>query len=125
MPDVTTIIPTMAEEKRRHSLLRAIESIIAASVDPVQILVVVNGSRRSPEVLGKLRELDSVSILSLETGSLPLAILAGRRAVQTPYFCFLDDDDEYLPHAIDLRLAPMRSNEKLDFVVSNGYRGIA
>lgn len=124
MPDVTTIIPTMAEEKRRHSLLRAIESILAASVNPVQILVVVNGNRRSPEVLGKLRALDNVRIFSLETGSLPLAILAGRREVQTPYFCFLDDDDEYLPHAIDLRLAPMRSNEKLDFVVTNGYRCI-
>lgn len=125
MLNVTTIIPTMAEDRRHQSLLRAIESIRSASADPVQIVVVVNGSHRSDAVLKSLSSLSQVRILSLDVGSLPLAQLEGRRAVDTPYFSFLDDDDEYLPGAIDLRLKPLEADHSLDFSISNGYRNLA
>jgi glycosyltransferase involved in cell wall biosynthesis len=123
--DVTVIIPTMAEEKRHDSLLRAIASVFDATSKLPHVVVVVNGNRRSSGVESSLRNIDHIELLSLETGSLPLAILAGRRAVKTKYFCFLDDDDEYLPGAIDARIGAFADNEDIDFVVTNGYRNLS
>jgi len=120
--EVTVIIPTMAEEKRHASLLRAIASISEATNRPVHIVVVINGNQRSPDVEQSLRNIGHLELLSLEIASLPLAHLAGRRAVKTRYFCFLDDDDEYLPGAIDARVDALAGDESIDFVVTNGYR---
>ncbi|MDR2839013.1 MAG: glycosyltransferase family 2 protein [Azonexus sp.] len=120
--EVTVIIPTMADMRRRDSLFRAIDSVIAASTRPVHIVVVANGNRRSAEVENALRNRNHLELLSLDVGSLPLALLVGRQAVKTPYFAFLDDDDEYLPGAIDARVAALASDDSCDFVVTNGYR---
>lgn len=60
--------------------------------------------------------------VSLEEGSLPRALIAGRRTVATPFYSFLDDDDELLPVAIDLRLAPLLADPAVDIVASNGYQ---
>ncbi|MCL2524012.1 MAG: glycosyltransferase [Betaproteobacteria bacterium] len=116
--DVTVIIPTMAEKSRHDSLLRAIASLS----DVTHVVVVINGNRRSPDVENSLLKFDHVELLSLEIASLPLAILAGRRAVKTTYFCFLDDDDEYLPGAIAARVAALAGRDDVDFLVTNGYR---
>ncbi len=120
--EVTVIIPTMAEERRRDCLLRAINSIFSASIKPVHVVVVVNGHRRSEALMNDLRNIDHVELLLFDIGSAPLAQLVGRRAVRTRYFCFLDDDDEYLPGGIDTRVALLESRGDLDFVVTNGYR---
>lgn len=122
--DVTVIIPTMAEDKRHDSLLRAIESVSGTTNRPVHIVVVVNGNKRSRDVENSLRNIGHVELLSLEIASLPLAHLAGRRAVKTRYFCFLDDDDEYLPGTIDARIDSLAGNEDADFIVTNGYRNM-
>ena len=50
-----------------------------------------------------------------------MPLFEGRKAVQSPYFCFLDDDDEYLAGAIDRRVEVMIDG-RLDVVASNGYR---
>jgi len=42
--------------------------------------------------------------------------------VDTDYFSFLDDDDEYLPGAIDRKLAALDASDWADLAVSNGYR---
>jgi len=55
-------------------------------------------------------------------GSLAAGMLAGRRAVTTPFFGFLDDDDEYLPGAVDTRLAAMMVHPDASIVTTNGYR---
>ena len=42
--------------------------------------------------------------------------------VETEFFGFLDDDDEYLPGAVPLRLAALVNDASLDAVITNGYR---
>lgn len=121
-PNVTAIIPTTCCTARRDSLIRAIHSLLDASVCPPVILVVVNGSIVDEKVFSALEEIPDIRILRLAEGSAPLALLAGRRIVETPYFCFLDDDDEYLPGAIDQRLQAMEATPPADLVVSNGWR---
>lgn len=122
MPRVTAIVPTLAERTRREGLLRAIESLRNASSEPLRIIVVVNGSRFDPDTVSLLRGVPDVKVVQMEIGSLPYAIEVGRGLVETPYFCFLDDDDEYLPGAIDLRLHALESDPEADLVVTNGYR---
>lgn len=50
-PVVTIIVCTMAEAQRRESLLRALVSAHAASLQPLQLTVVVNGQRCDPELI--------------------------------------------------------------------------
>jgi glycosyltransferase involved in cell wall biosynthesis len=120
-PRVTAIIPTLCESIRSVALLRAINSIQHASAFPIRILVVVNGNRFDRELLGALIRRADIKVLQTAEGSLPLAHLIGRNAVSTAYFAFLDDDDEFLPGAIDLRVSMLDDHPDADLAVTNGY----
>ena len=117
----TTIIPTLCQIERREAILRAVESIHRASVSPVKILLVVNGQRFDPRLLASMRLRKDIEIIQISEGSLIKAHLVGRQAVVTEYFSFLDDDDEYLPGALDIRLSVLEKNPRADLVVTNGY----
>lgn len=113
---VTTIIPTTAQ---RPEIRRAVESIRNASVEPVQIIAVVNGNHGDPQLC---RWLEShVRVEYLPQPSLPKALLRGRELVDTPFFSFLDDDDEYLPGTLERRMQALESDA--DVAVTNGWRG--
>lgn len=118
---ITTIIPTLCQAERRAAIARAIESIHLASDDPVQILIVVNGQLFDQHLLEILKLRKDVEILQIEEGSLIQAHLFGRQAVTTEYFSFLDDDDEYLVGALDVRLKILKENPGADLTVTNGY----
>lgn len=121
MPKVTAIIPTLCSSERKYQLERAITSLHAASTGPLVIVIVVNGQRYDELLLRELKRRNDLVVEQIGTGSAPLAQLHGRRQVQTEYFCFLDDDDEYLPGAIDLRLAALEMNPRASVVVTNGF----
>lgn len=118
---VTTIIPTLCEESRADALLRAIESIQKSSCEEVKILIVVNGQRFDCQLLDRLRSRDDLEVIQIAEGSLTKAHLVGRKHVCTDYFSFLDDDDEYLPGALDIRRTLLEQDLSLDLVVTNGY----
>lgn len=122
---ITTIIPTLCEASRRQQLLRAIESIKAASISSVRILVVVNGQRFDSELLASLRARTDLEVVQVEQGSQTHAQLVGRRAVNTEFFSFLDDDDEYLPGALDLRLLQLEMSPAASLIVTNGFVSVA
>jgi len=121
---ITAIIPTLANAEREESLFRAIHSLSQSISDTslLRILVVINGQKFSERIIDKLKQ-QKIEHLFIEIGSLPLAILEGVKQVDTDLYCFLDDDDEYLPHALDLRLTKI-NKDKAALVVSNGYRRI-
>jgi glycosyltransferase involved in cell wall biosynthesis len=121
-PLVTAIVPTLGDEARKGSLLRAIDSLRnAARWTRLQVVVVVNGNRHAGSVLAALAAMD-LRVLRIVEASLPAALLAGRRAVEGEYFCFLDDDDEYLPGAIDARVAALARQPEAALLAANGYR---
>lgn len=121
-PLITTIIPTMASKARAASLKRAITSIRVASKQPVAIIVVVNGTRSDPEACAWLADQPDVRLEFDAKPSAANAMLRGRELVATPFFTSLDDDDEFTPGALDLRLAAMQSDTCPDIVVCNGLR---
>jgi hypothetical protein len=117
---ITTIIPTLCEKNRREQLLRAIASIHAASTHPVRVLVVINGQRFDASLVEHLQGRNDVDVIQVAEGSQTNAQLVGRRAVATEFFSFLDDDDEYLPNGLDVRMSLLVGNTAA-VAVTNGY----
>ena len=122
-PSVTIIVPTMAAPERQAQLARAIRSIGDAAVEKIKIIVCVNGNRSSADSIAAIEAVPGVNIHRLAEPSLPKAVAFGRSMVETPFFGFLDEDDQLLPGAIDARLRVLLTDEGCDLVVSNGiYR---
>lgn len=119
--EVTVIIPTTAEDKRFTSLKNAVSSIRKASSRSIGITVVVNGQRYSDIVVEWIKNQFDINYLYSDKGSAPHAQLIGRKSVKTDFFCFLDDDDEFLPSAIDIRLDKIKEIPGTGIVVTNGY----
>ena len=122
LPRITIVIPTTCERMRWDSLRRAIGCVLGQEGVAADVLAVVNGRRYDADCLAELRAMAGVTVLYRETGSAPLAQLAGREQIDSPFYGFLDDDDEYLPGALSLRVSALLDNPALDFVVTNGYR---
>jgi hypothetical protein len=120
-PCVSTIIATMAAPERAALVQRAVLSVRRASTLPVVLIVVINGDRGDPALIAWLRAQHDVQLDILAEPSLPKALLRGRELVETPYFSTLDDDDEYLANALDLRLETI-CESGADVVVTNGFR---
>jgi glycosyltransferase involved in cell wall biosynthesis len=118
---ITTIIPTLCQAERSSQIRRAIESVKRASKDPVRIQLVVNGQHFATDLLAQLKARDDLEVIQIEEGSVVRARLVGRKDVQTPFFCFLDDDDEFLPGALDARLQALQGRPDADLVVTNGF----
>jgi glycosyltransferase involved in cell wall biosynthesis len=119
---ISVIIPTLAEGKRTDSLLRAIDSVRSQEGVKAVPVIVVNGNRFDPSLVERLGHLKGITMHMEPLGGVINARVVGRRLVETPYYSFLDDDDELLPHALRSRLDSMLVDERIDVVVSNGYR---
>lgn len=119
---VSVIIPTLAERSRFGSIRRCIASIRLASNNRSKIIIVVNGSRSDPEVLGWLEQQVEAKIIKVAMPSAPNAVRIGRKAVDTPFFSTVDDDDEYLPGSTDRKLQTLIENPDSDFVIANGLK---
>jgi glycosyltransferase involved in cell wall biosynthesis len=124
LPRVTVIIPTMALADRSAMLDRAIDSLGGCSRYPVHVLVVVNGGRFDEMTVARLRARNEVEVIQIASAGLPGALRVGREAVRTEFFSFLDDDDEYLPGAIDTRAEMLDGRPEVALAVTNGYRCI-
>lgn len=121
-PLVSTIIPTIAVKEKADLLKRAIRSVRASFTGHVNIIVVVNGNRFDTDVCEWLKAQPDILFEYITTPSLPHAIIRGRELINTPYFSTLDDDDEYLPGATDIKVAALEAESAADVVVTNGYR---
>lgn len=118
---ITVIIPTLAQ--RPMELERAIASVTSQHGVEAIPMVVVNGDRYDQDLLARLRLMPSILCHQIDIAGVSNARFVGRQKVETPYFAFLDDDDELLPGSLESRLdALVRADA--DVVVTNGYREI-
>lgn len=122
MQEVTVIIPTLALAERSESIFRAIESVIEQDGVIAVPLLAINGSRRDPGLVARLRADNRLRIVEWEGAGIPGALEAGRRAVETPFFSALDDDDFLLPGALAARIHALTEHPEYDAIVTNGYR---
>ena len=118
----TVIVPTTAEAARAATLERALRSILADQDPPGIPLVVVNGNAADLRVLAELRCRRDIRLLEMNPGSFPAALNLGRRQVDTPSFCFLDDDDLYYPGALRERAVAFERTPEVDVFITQGLR---
>ena len=119
---VTAIIPTLCEAVRRERLLRAIDSLLDQGYVSVKLIIVVNGDRYDSSLFVELQKMTELRLHALSEPNVAAARRAGRELVDTEFFCFLDEDDVYLPGALRKRLAPLLEDPVLDAVVKSEYR---
>lgn len=117
-PTISVIIPTTCDARREDQLCRALQSVRTQG-DNVELIVVVNGSRVSEYMYRGLCEQPVNNVIRLEEGNVSKARYAGLKASTGDYFCFLDDDDEFLPGALAHRLSLFEDG--VDCVVTNGW----
>jgi hypothetical protein len=85
-------------------------------------LVIINGQSADPAITHELRADRRLRVFAIEPPSLPAALLAGRKLVDTPFFSELDDDDILLPGALAARLHVLEQDSACGAVISNGFR---
>ena len=120
-PVVSIIVPTICEMIRRELLERAIESVLSQKGVTLELIVVVNGNRFDTSLLSRLQHDTKIRVIQLSDGNVSHARLSGIRAARGEFFCFLDDDDEFLEDALRTRVERMHLMSDADVVVTNGF----
>lgn len=120
MESVTILMPTLATTERGPYLQLAINSVLEQSRVTTIPLVIVNGNNGDPAVIRWLETNRSVRLLRIAGASMPKALCAGWKSVDTPFFGELDDDDELFPDAIRMRLSAFEKTPEMDAVITNG-----
>lgn len=103
-PGAVAVVIATHNGASRGYVFNAIESVLAQSLRPAEIIVVDDASTdRTAEALSE-RYRDAVRIVSLSKNRGPSgARNEGVRATVAPLVAFLDDDDEWLPEKLDVQ----------------------
>jgi len=115
-PLVSVVIPTI---NRPQLVLRAVRSALAQTVQPVEVIVVIDGpDEKTTETLAALHESRLlVKPLSRSEGA-AVARNAGVETARSPWIAFLDDDDEWLPLKLDIQLRAAQQSTFKDPIIS-------
>lgn len=118
---VSVIVPTTCSSPREPLINRAIESILTQTGIDLEVLVIANGNHIDEKLIGSLERNSRLQVVRLTQGNVSAARYAGVERAKSEYFCFLDDDDEYLPGALKKRVDLFQTNSLADVIVTNGF----
>ena len=118
----TIVIPTLGN--RQKELERAVASLLEQTGGQAMPLVVLNGERYDGEFVRHLRQRRDIRFLQIDGSGVSRARYEGRLQVDTPYYGFLDDDDEYTPDALAIRFRPFETRPETDVAVGNGWHHV-
>ncbi len=107
---VTTIVPV---HNRPAMLVSAVESVLAQSHRPLEVLVVDDGSTDdTPAVADSLaaRHPEAVRVLHIANGGPGVAREAGRRSARGEFIQYLDSDDVLLPGKFERQVEALRGD---------------
>lgn len=96
MPTIGVVIPCY---RQAHFLAEAIDSVLAQSRVPDEVIVVDDGS--PDDVAAVVDAYPTVRCIAQENRGLSEARNAGLRACSSEYIVFLDSDDRLLPNALE------------------------
>ena len=116
-PLVSVIIPVY---NRLIYLNEAIESVLAQTYRPYEIIVVDDGS--TVNVMQKLEPYaGAVTYLREENRGLASARNFGTQRAQGEFFAFLDDDDMFRPEKLERQVTLLRDNPLVGLIYSDEY----
>ena len=119
--NISVIIPTTCEKHRKLMLKRAVESVLAQSGLDVELILVVNGDHFDREMLESYKSNKRISIIQIAEGNVSVARFIGLQVTKHDFFCFLDDDDEFLIGGLKRRVELFAQFPHADVIVTNGY----
>jgi glycosyltransferase involved in cell wall biosynthesis len=115
-PLISVIIPTY---NRSHLIMGAIESAIAQSYQNLEIIIVDDASTdKTEELIATVKDSRLRYIRHQTNLGGANARNTGIDAAQGEYIAFLDSDDVWLPHKIELQLSTLQNYPNSDKVVS-------
>lgn len=122
--NISTIIPTY---NRRHTLGRAIQSILSQSFQPAEIIVIDDGS-----IDGTKRWVETtypaIKLIVQPNQGVSAARNVGIKSAKYNWIAFLDSDDEWLPDKLERQVEAFNQNPGIKFChteeiwVRNGVR---
>lgn len=116
---ISVIIRTKGDAERAALLPRAVNSVLTQQDVSVELIVVLNGTQYDADLLAWLRNDERIRCAVLDGPSLAKASETGRALLTSDYFTFLDDDDEFLPGSLAMRVRYLNENPQIDCVVTN------
>ena len=117
MPLVSVVIPTY---NRADTIQRAISSVQSQTLQDWECIVIDDGSTdHSAELIMRICATDPrVKLVRQANQGFAGARNTGLRNGQGKYIAFLDSDDEFLPHHLELLSAFLEAHPEEDFVTS-------
>lgn len=107
---VSTIIPVY---NRPQMILKAVDSVIAQTYRPIEIILVNDGSSdNTGEVLDQLavKHPTIIRVLHQNNGGAGLARETGRRVAKGAYIQYLDSDDWLMPTKFEAQVAALKQH---------------
>jgi len=105
-PLVSIVIPVYNGE---NYLREAIDSALAQTYEPIEVLVVNDGSKDKTEEIA-LSYGDRIRYFSKKNGGVSTALNMGITQMHGEYFSWLSHDDLYKPEKIELEIAALSNN---------------
>ena len=116
-PLVSVIIPVYNRITFLHA---AIDSVLAQSYQPLEIIVVDDGS--SCDVFKHLMQYHGLlTFIRKENGGLASARNFGSKRARGEFLAFLDDDDVFLPEKLDQQISILLGHPEAGLVYSDEY----
>lgn len=117
LPEVSVVIPTRF---RPELVTRAVRSALAQTVGAIEVIVVIDGpDQATSDALARIADARLRVVVVPEPGGAPNARNVGVRAARAPWTALLDDDDEWLPHKLEVQLdAAGRARSAMPVVAS-------
>lgn len=118
-PLVSVIIPTY---NRAHLISQSIESVLNQTFKDYEIIVVNDGSTDNTKELLSTRYGEKILYIGKKKNKgLSAARNTGIEASRGKYIAILDDDDEWLPHKLEMQIDLMHKNQSLGLVYCGYY----
>ena len=112
MRTISVIIPAW---NRAREVCRAIDSALAQTLPPLEVIVVDDGSTdETPEVLARYG--DRIRVVRQSNQGVAAARNAGIAVARGELLAFLDSDDVWLPRKLELQVARLDADPELGLV---------
>lgn len=111
----------MATYNRAGTIGRAIDSVLKQTYQPVELIIVDDGSSDDTAVILKQYEHPSIRVLVHEVNKgVTAAKNTGLNAIRGEWFTILDSDDEMTPDALEIMMAiPLHKDPQVTAVTCN------